>query len=268
VAILLFLSVTATGQVTGTLPEESIAVLVVPKSGDAMLIDLHTARIVRTIRPLRYASTVTLLDEDTWFVVHSYSAAIINSDGTEISSLDEPDFQMITSGRILDNGHVLLGDGEGKWYREYDWDGTVYWASTGYHWPSDAQRLENGSTLIADGTSTLKEVDENGDVVWYASLGRWALSAERLENGMTLVGESRAVELLDENGQTIWIEQFEGRMGSVSQWDTGELIAVDTDNGLVVAMSIAGERLWVLDVSELVDIGYGLSTAVLWPFDL
>ena len=267
VALLLLLAVPVIAQVTGTPPEGPIAILVVPRSGDAVLIDLHSARIIRSVRPLRYAGTVTLLDEDTWFVVRSHAAAIINSDGTEVSRLDEPDFEMITSGRILDNGHVLLGDGEGKWYREYDWDGTIYWRSTGYHWPSDAQRLDNGNTLIADGTSVLKEVNENGDVVWHASLGRWALAAERLENGMTLVGESRAVELLDEDGERIWTEQFEGRMGSVCQWENGELVAVDTDNGLVVAMNIAGQRLWELDVSELIDIGYGLNTAIPWPFD-
>jgi outer membrane protein assembly factor BamB len=256
----------ASAQATGSLPDGQIGVIVVTRTGTAALVDLRTASVVWTFEGLGYASAVTPLDEETLLVAGPYSVRIVQRDGTVISELRSDDFRMITSGQLLDNGHLLLSDGEAKWVREYSWDGTVHWSAGPFHFPSDARRLPDGNTLIADGTSSVVLLNPDSELVWYGSLQSWAQSVARLENGMTLVGGSRIVQLLDEDGHSVWTEPFDGRMGSVAQWETGELFVVDTDSSLLVGMSLNGERLWEFDVSQVLDAGRGLLTATRWPY--
>jgi len=66
----------------------------------------------------------------------------------------------------------------------------VVWEySNGLFWPMDADRLENGNTLIADyGNNRVIEIASNGSIVWEYSTGLdHPKDADRLDNNNTLI---------------------------------------------------------------------------------
>jgi hypothetical protein len=78
---------------------------------------------------------------------------------------------------------ILVADSENDRVVEYerrDGEWTRTWTITGFNWPRDADRLENGNTLVTDSLNhRVVEIAPNGTVVWefYASWGPY--DAER-----------------------------------------------------------------------------------------
>ncbi len=101
--------------------------------------------------------------------------------------------------------------------REFDTDGQCVWGIEGLCWPWCAQRLDGGTTLIADaGAGRVAEVRQDGVEIWgvgglgperpalFDALG--PVYCQRLESGNTLVsirGLSKVVEL-SAQGQAVW----------------------------------------------------------------
>lgn len=122
--------------------------------------------------------------------------------------------QLLPTGRFLVAG---WDDDVAGFVREFDATGQCVWSIEDLRWPWCAQRLDAGSTLIADaGTGRVFEVAPDGREIWGVSgLGpeRPALFdalgpvyCQRLATGNTLVsirGLSRVVEL-DASGQAVW----------------------------------------------------------------
>jgi hypothetical protein len=82
--------------------------------------------------------------------------------------------------------------------RGADGEWTVAWeiyAAEGvnFNWPRDADRLENGNTLITDSLNKrLVEVNRSGTVVWSYNTPEVPYEAERLPEGETVGGVSYA----------------------------------------------------------------------------
>jgi hypothetical protein len=64
----------------------------------------------------------------------------------------------------LHNGHTLVCQYSGKQVVEVDRGGNTVWFKSGLEYPSDAQRLPTGNTLIVD-RNGVQEVDPAGSVV-------------------------------------------------------------------------------------------------------
>jgi len=80
---------------------------------------------------------------------------------------------------------LLVADSENNRVVEYQLDGTewtpIWGMEAGLDWPRDADRLENGNTLITDSRGDrVVEVTPNGTVVWEFETDRRPYDAERL----------------------------------------------------------------------------------------
>jgi len=99
----------------------------------------------------------------------------------------------------LDDGAVVVADSDNdrvvELHRTDDGDWEVAWTleranGVALNWPRDADRLENGNTLVTDTlNSRLLEVDENGTVVWSTQTQVIPYEAERLPEGERAGGE-------------------------------------------------------------------------------
>ena len=94
---------------------------------------------------------------------------------------------------------------------EVDRAGKVHWEIKGLNKPMTAQRLENGSTLVAEhGGGRVAEWDRVGKIVWQYRGLRHAYSAERLSNGNTLIACRTDVREVDRQGKIIWQKKVTG----------------------------------------------------------
>ena len=72
-------------------------------------------------------------------------------------------------------------------------------------WPSRAERLESGTTLVcAIGVNQVREFDSSGNVVW--AQGKFAnpYTAQRLASGNTVVVDTTGVTEIDPQGTTVF----------------------------------------------------------------
>lgn len=173
----------------------------------------------------------------------------IDSQGNIVSSLGGI-FGSVGDVKYLDNGLLLVSaydtsgkEGEGM-VMEVDWSGKISWLIKGLWSPSEAVRLSNGNTLVADGTGVLNEYNSSTQVVWSAGLSQWAAAVQRLPNGQTIVGEADGVEMLDASGNVLWSQKGWGRITSVRQINTNEFLVNDSDNNKVIIITEGGEILW------------------------
>ena len=149
-----------------------------------------------------------------WFGNHNGDAFIVNSDGERVWEY-QPDDAAVFDAEMLDNGNVMVSFGQKvpdadcpeRWtdtsrdhcihnrVQEVDpdtnevvWEYTWYDRFMSYHEVHDADRLENGETVIIDmARHRTFTVDRNGTVTW-----EWS-----------------ATEHLDE-GSEFWAEHVEG----------------------------------------------------------
>ena len=92
---------------------------------------------------------------------------------------------------------TLIAEEDNNRVIEVDSDGDIVWEKTGLYFPTDAERLENGNTLIVDtkfNEHRVIEVDSNGDIVWEKTGLHYPWDAERLginqpPNKPTITGE-------------------------------------------------------------------------------
>lgn len=211
--------------------------------GRLLLLDRATKRVVWESSQLRGAYCVAGLPTGEFVVGEGKSVALIDNKGSVASRLPGS-FQLTTDVKPLQGGTLLISDGPAGTVTEMDWNGNILWSITRLHWPSEAVRLENGNTLVADGTSRLKEFDSRGEPVQATQLKRWAAAVQRLSNGNTLVGESGAVELLDDTGKPIWSRAGFKRATSVQELPDGEILVCEPDGGRVVILDAKGRITW------------------------
>lgn len=138
-----------------------------------------------------YLVFMIMLIASTSMITATTDAENLNSEA--VTSYSQGDTTLITE---LDSWEV----------NEYNENGTVIWSSYRLS-PMDAERLENGNTLIADaGYDGVIEVDTDGDIVWEKTGLNSPADAERLQNGNTLItdtGNNRVIEI-NTTGDIIW----------------------------------------------------------------
>jgi len=154
-------------------------------------------------------------------------------------------FGELSDAKELSDGSLLLSFGSLHSIRQMDWNGQITWSVNNLHYPTDAQRLPDGNTLVADGTNELKLIAENGQVARTISVGSWASAVDRLPNRYTLVGSSGSIILLDQNNNIVWNVSSVGRPGSVQQMASGEFLVADPDNNRIIVLdSKNGKISW------------------------
>lgn len=207
-----------------------------------VLLDRESKAILWESSGLHGAYSVAVLSAGGFLVGEGKSVAHVDQEG-RVSSRAAAKFQLTTDVKPLENGRMLVSDGQAGTVVEMDWSGAITWSLRGLHHPSEAVRLENGDTLIADGTAQLKRFDANGKLVGSINLQRWAASVQKVSGG-TLVGQREAVELLDDTGQPIWSLRSTSRVTGVEQLPSGEFLICEPDANRIAILDAAGHVTW------------------------
>ena len=130
-------------------------------------------------------------------------------------------------------------------------DEIVWEYSTGLNSPTDADRLPNGNTLIADWQNNrIIEVTGAGTIVWEYSSGPYSTpaDADRLPNGNTLIadyGNHRVIEV-NPAGTIVW-EYNSGLIANpknVDRLSNGNTLSADYGNGVTIEVTTAGTLVW------------------------
>jgi hypothetical protein len=202
--------------------------------GRILLVDVASKNIVWQQAGLSNPTCVEPLSDDTMLVCEHDRISKIDREGRVIASLQGADkFTLVTDVKPLDNDRILVSDAERKSVSEFDWSGSMLWSVSGFHWPSEAERLPNGNTLIVDGSALLREFDQTGNQVWVANLSNWASAFQRLPNGQTIVGEADRVELLNSDGQIMWSQGGFSSITSAREAFDGSYLLTEPDKGRV-----------------------------------
>lgn len=216
--------------------------IIVATGNRIVLLDRASKTILWESSGLRGAFCVDALPEGGFLVGEGKSIVHLDKDGRMVSRASI-NFGLTTDVKSLSGGRMLVSDGSAGTVAEMDWQGNITWSVSGLHWPSEAQRLPNGNTLVADGTAQLKEFDSNGKLIHVIGLQRWAASVQRVDDG-TLVGERDAVELLDIKGSAIWSQPKSGRVTGVQRLPSGEYLISEPDAKRITILDDHGNVTW------------------------
>jgi hypothetical protein len=160
--------------------------IIVATGNKIVLLERDSKAILWESSGLRGAYCVAALPEGGFLVGEGKSIAQLDNDGRMLSRASI-NFNLTTDLKSLGGGRMLVSDGPAGTVAEMDWLGNITWSVSGLHWPSEAERLPNGDTLIADGTAQLKEFNSTGKLIRVIGVQRWAASVQRVDD-RTLVG--------------------------------------------------------------------------------
>ena len=143
----------------------------------------------------------------------------------------------------------------------------IIWEMTGFSHVEDADRLDNGNTLITDYLlNTVIEVDKAKTIVWQFSSLDGPFDAERLTNGNTLIadGNNGRVLEVDPAGNIVWtyllntvievdkaktiVWQFSSLDGpfDAERLTNGNTLIADGNNGRVLEVDPAGNIVCIV----------------------
>ena len=217
--------------------------VLIATGGRLLLIDRASRTTHWASDGLHGALAVCALPNGEFLVGEGKSIARVDSLGKTVSRASAS-FKMTTDVKPLKDGRMLVSDGPAGMVAEMDWSGNITWSVRGLHHPSEAVRLDNGNTLVADGTAALKEFDSSGKLLRTTWLKQWAGSVQRMSDGNTLVGESKSFELLDINGHAIWSLQVPSRVTGVQWLSDSEYLISEPDAGSVAILDVGGRIIW------------------------
>ena len=112
----------------------------------------------------------------------------------------------------LENGRTLvtLHQPDGR-VVEVDAKGQVRWSLDNLRMPMTAQRLDDGTTLVAEyQANRVAAWSRNGAVVWQAAGVQQPYSAQRLLSGNTLIAHRAGVREVDRQNNIIWRKSLHG----------------------------------------------------------
>jgi hypothetical protein len=111
----------------------------------------------------------------------------------------------------VEQSNTLITDAHDKRVFEVDSAGNIIWEITGFNHPTDAERLDNGNTLIVDidyplPSGSVKEYTSEGNLVWQYTNLNTPYDAERLDNGNTLIADQHNHRVIEVNldKQIVW----------------------------------------------------------------
>jgi hypothetical protein len=185
---------------------------------------------------------LTRLSGDEFIVCDGSSFVRVGADLKE-RSRTPMGFERVGSISAAGGSRLLVSDTSRHTVEEIDAVGNRLW-SIDVHFPSGAVRLANGNTVVADGTTVLKEFDSSGRMVRRATLARWAASLDRLTSGETLVGESLSYERLDKAGRSMWFRASKSRVTCIQELPAGEIFLCEPDSHRVAIVDAEGQVIW------------------------
>jgi len=155
----------------------------------------------------------------------------------------------------VERGNTLICDTCNHRVIEVDGVGTtILWTySAGAARPYDAERLDNGNTLIAEwipdlGPGRVVEVDSSGNTVWQMGGFDFPMDVERLANGNTLITDSwgGCVVEVDPLLNVVWDKSDDlVNPADAERLPNGNTLIVDLGNNRVVEVNPEGTIIWV-----------------------
>ena len=161
-------------------------------------------------------------------------------------------------------GNILITDlfnGTNSRVIEIDKGGNIVWEKAGFFYAFDAERLNNGNTLVTEREgSRVIEVDSGGNIVWEKTGLDNPWDAERLDNGNTLItetGNSDRVIEVDSGGNIVWEKTGLG-FADAERLDNGNTLIADISLDRVIEVDSNGDIVWeqngffsIIDVERL-----------------
>jgi hypothetical protein len=160
---------------------------------------------------------------------------------------------------------------------EVDIDGNIIWEKSGLNVPHDAERLDNGNTLITIyGTEKIIEVNRDGEKLWiYPTVkGSLPMDAERLPNGNTLIaqyGNGKVIEI-DSTGNIVWEVTGLHKPMDAERLPNGNTLIAEGEiypDGRVLEVDSTGNEVWNIsnlggpvDIERLYQKSRGYTTLV------
>ncbi len=134
-------------------------------------------------------------------------------------------------------------------------DEIVWEYSTGLDYPSAADRLTNGNTLISDSINNrVIEVDPLGNIVWEYNTGlNLPVDAERLPDGNTLIADAENNRVIEVNpvGNIVW-EYSAGLyyVYDVERLSNGNTLITNLFDLGLIEVDPAGNIVWEYDMND------------------
>lgn len=223
-----------------SLPGDKVLIVT---GGQLRLIDRQTKTILWQTSELRGAVEVAVFPSGEFLVGERKTIARVSGEGKLISR-NPISFNQISDVKALDNERMLISDGPAHTVVEMDWAGNVFWSVKGLHYPSEAVRLDNGNTLIADGTAAVKEFDVGGRFLRQILVKRWAASVHALPSGETLVGGQLFMQLLNSDGRPTWSAASTSRVTCIKRLSESEIFVCEPDAQRVAIIDAKGNTVW------------------------
>lgn len=230
---------------TGAKPNSSSGRILAIDGMQVVLVDRESKAILWRTLKLRGAGSLELLPNGEYLVAERKYLARIDKDGNLIAR-SRATFGFLTDIKRLDNDRMLISDQAAKTVAEVNWEGKVSWSIGSLRSPSEAVRLSNGNTLVADGSPILKEFDAEKKIVRSIRLRRDAFSIQLVAEGF-MVGERRAVEFLDKSGGVTWTYELNSRVTSVQRISEDEYLISEPDDGKIEIITSGGYVKWELN---------------------
>ena len=151
----------------------------------------------------------------------------------------------------LANGNFLSPFLDSMTVAEIDPNGAIVWQVQNNLWPMDADRLDNGNTLVTFAESGVVEYDPGGKIVWQIEglKPQRPNAAQRLPNGNTLISlnKVRRVDEFDPSGKSVWSGEFAKPMDVHRMADGSTIISeesgvkrIDQDGNLLWHYAVVG----------------------------
>jgi len=153
-------------------------------------------------------------------------------------------YSNVQKNSYISRGNTLITEYLGNRIIEIDNDGNIVWQKTGLGQPAEAERLENGNTLIVEEIGRVIEVDNSGAIVWQKTGLYGPLDAERLDNGNTLIGLLDRVIEVDNSGAIVWQKTGLDFPLDAERLDNGNTLIADANNDRVIEVDNSGAIVW------------------------
>ncbi len=147
---------------------------------------------------------------------------------------------------------VLIADTSNDRVIEVNRDKEIIWTyDINIKYPNDADRLDNGNTLItARDSDKIIEVTPGKRVVWEYSGVKGPHNADRLENGNTIIANSMDNRILevDKAGKVVW--KYEGKLfwpRDADRLENGNTLISDSRHRRVIEVDKNGKIVWKIE---------------------
>ncbi len=157
-------------------------------------------------------------------------------------------------------GNTLITDAHDNRVIEVDSAGNIVWELTGLSHPNDAERLDNGNTLIVEcdyslHSGSVTDYTSEGNIAWQYTDLNIPCDAERLDNGNTLIADqhnNRVIEV-DSDKQIVWkVDTNLKNTGitylhypvDVERLDNGNTLIVDMYNDRIIEVEPDFDVVW------------------------